>query len=54
VNGEFRFGRGIHRGQPLAFVARNSPDYLTWMLRQNFATDTATVAESALRLTNAG
>ena len=54
VNGEIRFVRGVHRGQPLAFVARNSPDYLTWMLRQNFATDTATVAESALRLTNAG
>jgi DNA polymerase-3 subunit epsilon len=27
-----RFRRGKHKGQPLAEVARNAPDYLHWML----------------------
>jgi DNA polymerase-3 subunit epsilon len=49
VNGEVRFAKGKHRGQPLDFVARTSPDYLEWMLGQDFFPDTKAVARDALR-----
>jgi DNA polymerase III subunit epsilon len=49
VAGEIRFVKGKHRGQPLDFVARTSPDYLQWMLGQDFFEDTKAVARDALR-----
>jgi len=49
VAGEIRFAKGKHRGQPLDFVARNSPDYLQWMLGQDFFEDAKAVARDALR-----
>jgi DNA polymerase-3 subunit epsilon len=49
VSGEVRFAKGKHRGQPLDFVARTCPDYLEWMLGQDFFPDTKEVARTALR-----
>lgn len=49
VGGEIRFAKGKHRGQPLAFIARTSPDYLEWMLAQDFFEDTKAIAREALR-----
>lgn len=48
VNGEIRFVKGKHRGEPLDAVARRSPDYLEWMLREDFFNDTKAVARAAL------
>src|SRR5262249_37578711 len=36
VAGQIRFAKGKHRGQPLDFIARTSPDYLDWMLGADF------------------
>jgi DNA polymerase-3 subunit epsilon len=52
VAGEIRFAKGKHRGQPLDFVARNSPDYLEWLLAADFMPDTKDVAREALRRVN--
>ncbi len=54
VGGEIRFAKGKHRGQPLAFIARTYPDYLEWMLAQDFFEDTKTIAREALRRYAAG
>jgi DNA polymerase III subunit epsilon len=51
VEGEVRFANGKHRGQPLDAVARHSPDYLSWMLRQDFFEDTKTMVRRALQRT---
>lgn len=48
LEGEVHFVKGKHRGQPLAAVAANSPDYLAWMLSQEFFDDTKTVVREAL------
>src|SRR5712692_6833454 len=40
VAGQVRFAFGKHRGQPLDAVARAKPDYLKWMLDQDFFDDT--------------
>jgi DNA polymerase-3 subunit epsilon len=48
VEGEIRFAFGKHRGQPLDAVARMKPDYLQWMLTQDFFDDTKTVVKEAL------
>jgi DNA polymerase-3 subunit epsilon len=48
VEGEIRFRFGKYRGQPLDAVARNSPDYLEWMLSQDFGSDTKQVVSEAL------
>ena len=49
VEGEIRFAFGKHRGQPLDAVARMKPDYLQWMLSQDFFEDTKAVVKAALR-----
>jgi DNA polymerase III subunit epsilon len=48
VEGEVRFAFGKHRGQPLATVARREPDYLKWMLTQDFFDDTKALVRDAL------
>ncbi|MDB5308645.1 MAG: hypothetical protein JWO38_2847 [Gemmataceae bacterium] len=48
VEGQVRFAFGKYRGQPLAAVAARSPDYLEWMLDQDFFEDTKVVVRQAL------
>lgn len=48
VEGEVRFTFGRFRGQPLAAVAVREPDYLRWMLGQDFLEDTKQVVRDAL------
>jgi hypothetical protein len=48
VAGQVRFAFGKHRGQPLDTVARAKPDYLKWMLDQDFFDDTKAVVRRAL------
>jgi DNA polymerase-3 subunit epsilon len=47
--GKIRFSFGKYRGQPLDAVARMKPDYLQWMLTQDFFDDTKAVVKDALR-----
>jgi DNA polymerase-3 subunit epsilon len=49
VEGEIRFAFGQYRGQPLDAIARRKPDYLQWMLTQDFFDDTKAVVKDALR-----
>jgi DNA polymerase-3 subunit epsilon len=49
IEGEIRFAFGKYRGQPLAAVARMRPDYLQWMLGQDFFDDTKALVKAALR-----
>jgi DNA polymerase III subunit epsilon len=49
VAGEVRFVNGKYRGQPVDVIARTCPDYLDWMLSQDFFDDTKAVARDALR-----
>lgn len=49
VEGQIRFAFGKYRGQPLDVVARDQPDYLRWMLGQDFFDDTKAVVAEALR-----
>jgi len=49
VGGEIRFSFGKYRGQPLDAVARMKPDYLQWMLTQDFFDDTKAIIQDALR-----
>lgn len=46
--GEIVFGFGKHQGRPLARIARESPDYLEWLLRQDFPAEARALAERAL------
>jgi DNA polymerase-3 subunit epsilon len=55
IGGRFRrqagrivFAFGKHAGRPLEQVARRDPDYLRWMLAQDFLDDAKTLAERAL------
>jgi DNA polymerase-3 subunit epsilon len=48
IAGEVRLAKGKHRGQPLDFIARTSPDYLEWILGQDFFEDTKAVVRDAL------
>jgi DNA polymerase-3 subunit epsilon len=48
VEGQVHFAFGKHRGQPLDAVARAKPDYLKWMLDQDFFDDTKAVVRQAL------
>ena len=48
VAGQVRFAFGKHRGQPLDAVAHAKPDYLEWMLAQDFFEDTKAVVRQAL------
>lgn len=49
VEGQIRFAFGKYRGQPLDAVARTKPDYLQWMLTQDFFDDTKAIVKDALR-----
>jgi DNA polymerase-3 subunit epsilon len=48
VEGQVRFAFGKYRGQPLAFVAANAPDYLNWLLGQDFFDDAKRIVREAL------
>jgi DNA polymerase-3 subunit epsilon len=48
VGSEVRFAFGKYRGQPLDAIARMNPDYLEWMLAQDFFDDTKALARDAL------
>jgi DNA polymerase-3 subunit epsilon len=48
VDGEIRFAFGKHRGQAVDTVARMKPDYLQWMLTQDFFDDTKTLIKDAI------
>ncbi len=49
VEGQLQFAFGKYRGQPLDAVARTKPDYLQWMLAQDFFDDTKAIVKDALR-----
>lgn len=50
VDGELRFAKGKHRGQPVDAVARREAGYLWWLVRlPDVADDTRAVAREALR-----
>jgi DNA polymerase-3 subunit epsilon len=51
VEGQIQFAFGKYRGQPLDTVARIKPDYLQWMLTQDFFDDTKDIVKDALRRT---
>jgi DNA polymerase-3 subunit epsilon len=46
VENEIRFAFGKYRGQPLKIVAQENPDYLEWMLAQDFFDDTKAVVRA--------
>lgn len=54
VEGEIRFVKGKHRGQPLAAIAGSSPDYLRWMLAQDLFDDTKAIVRDALTHSSRG
>jgi DNA polymerase-3 subunit epsilon len=49
IEGEIRFNFGKYRGQPLSHVARTAPDYLAWVLDNDFFDDTKAVIREALQ-----
>jgi DNA polymerase-3 subunit epsilon len=48
IEGQIRFAFGKYRGRLLDAVAREKPDYLQWMLTQDFFDDTKAVVKNAL------
>lgn len=48
VGGEYRFTFGRYRGQPLAFVARENPEYLDWLLARDFTEEVKRPVREAL------
>jgi DNA polymerase-3 subunit epsilon len=48
VEGEIRFAFGKYRGRRLDAIAREKPDYLQWMLTQDFFDDTKALVNNAL------
>jgi DNA polymerase-3 subunit epsilon len=48
VEGQLRFAIGKYRGQPLDVIAATKPDYLEWMLKQDFFDDTKALVREAL------
>jgi DNA polymerase-3 subunit epsilon len=54
VEDTVRFVKGKHRGLSLAAVAIASPDYLEWMLGQDFFPDTKAVVRDAMADARAG
>jgi DNA polymerase-3 subunit epsilon len=48
VDGTVIFARGKYKGRPLGEIALTKPDYLEWMLREDFYDDTKAVVASAL------
>ena len=51
TNGEVRFAFGKFKGLPLKVVAQENPEYLRWMLEQNFFSDTKDDVRRALNMT---
>jgi DNA polymerase-3 subunit epsilon len=49
VEGVIQFAFGNYRGQSIDTVARTKPDYLQWMLTQDFFDDAKAVVKEALR-----
>jgi DNA polymerase-3 subunit epsilon len=47
-DGSIVFIKGKYKGQPLGEIALTKPDYLAWMLREDFYDDTKAVVASAL------
>jgi DNA polymerase-3 subunit epsilon len=47
-NGAIVFVKGKYKGQSLEAIALTKPDYLAWMLREDFFDDTKAVVASAL------
>ena len=48
VEGAIHFVKGKHRGEPLETVAATMPNYLEWMLTQDFFDDTKKIVRDAL------
>jgi DNA polymerase III subunit epsilon len=48
-DGAIVFLKGKYKGRSLDDVARNKPDYLEWMLREDYFDDTRTIVSAALR-----
>jgi DNA polymerase-3 subunit epsilon len=48
-NGEVVLAFGKHQGRALRDVAREHPDYLEWILRQDFPPDARRIVEGALK-----
>ena len=44
--------KGKYKGRSLDDAARNKPDYLEWMLREDYFDDTKTIVSAALRETS--
>jgi DNA polymerase III subunit epsilon len=51
-DGAIVFLKGKYKGRSLDDVARNKPDYLEWMLREDYFDDTKTMVSAALRETS--
>src|SRR5262249_44929938 len=54
VNGQLRFTFGKYRGQPLDEIARTKPDYLEWILAQDFFDDAKKLVRQALERAKKG
>ena len=49
VEGEVTFNFGKHRGRPLKEIAAEHPDYLLWILGEDFRSDVREIVEIALQ-----
>jgi DNA polymerase-3 subunit epsilon len=47
-DGAVVFAKGKYKGRPLEEIAATKPDYLEWMLREDFFDDTKTVVAAAM------
>ena len=47
-NGEAALSFGKHKGRTLAYLARNEPDYLRWMIENEVAPDASQILSDAL------
>ena len=48
-DGSIVFIRGKYKGRSLGDIARTKPDYLEWMLREDYLDDTKGLASEALK-----
>ena len=48
-DGSVVFIRGKYKGRSLGDIARTKPDYLEWMLREDYFDDTKVLASEALK-----
>ena len=51
-DGAIVFLKGKYRGRSLDEIAQGKPDYLEWMLREDYFDDTKTIVSAALRQTS--